>query len=55
VLLSAGLFGMAGGSLFLAPWADRFGRRTIILLSLAIITIGMLLSAAAQSPGSWPR
>jgi len=51
VLLSAGLFGMAGGSLFLAPWADRFGRRTIILLSLAIITIGMLLSAAAQSPG----
>src|SRR6185312_11829109 len=23
VLLSAGLFGMAGGSLFLAPWADR--------------------------------
>ena len=29
VLLSAGLFGMAGGSLFVAPWADRFGRRAI--------------------------
>ena len=27
VLLSAGLLGMAGGSLFVAPWADRFGRR----------------------------
>jgi benzoate transport len=49
VLLSAGLFGMAAGSLFLAPWADRFGRRSIILFSLVIVTIGMLLSANAQS------
>src|SRR6185295_2229348 len=49
VLLSAGLFGMAGGSLFLAPWADRFGRRAIILLSLVIISVGMLLSATAQN------
>src|SRR5262249_26350171 len=51
VLLSAGLFGMAAGSLFLAPWADRFGRRAIILLSLITITLGMFLSAAAQ--GRW--
>ena len=51
VLLSAGLFGMAGGSLFLAPWADRFGRRVIILTSLVLITAGMLLSAATQSAG----
>ena len=49
VLLSAGLFGMAGGSLFVAPWADRFGRRAIILLCLALMTAGMLLSAVAQS------
>lgn len=49
VLLSAGLFGMAGGSLLLAPWADRFGRRAIILVSLTLITVGMLLSAAAQN------
>lgn len=48
VLLSAGLFGMAGGSLFVAPWADRFGRRAIILFSLGLITVGMLLSALAQ-------
>ena len=27
LLLSAGLFGMAAGSLFIAPWADRLGRR----------------------------
>jgi benzoate transport len=51
VLLSAGLFGMAGGSLFLAPWADRFGRRAIILLCLVLITLGMFLSAAAQDVG----
>ena len=51
VLLSAGLFGMAGGSLFLAPWADRFGRRAITLTSLILITLGMLLSAATQSAG----
>jgi len=50
VLLSAGLFGMAAGSLFLAPWADRYGRRTVILLGLGIITTGMLLSALTWRP-----
>ena len=50
VLLSAGLFGMAGGSLFLAPLADRFGRRMLIVCCLTLITIGMLLSAAAAAP-----
>jgi benzoate transport len=50
MLLSAGLFGMAGGSLFVAPWADRFGRRAIILLGLATITLGMLLSALSRNP-----
>jgi benzoate transport len=51
VLLSAGLFGMAGGSLFVAPWADRFGRRTLTLLCLGVITTGMLLSAFTRAPG----
>jgi benzoate transport len=50
VLLSAGLFGMAGGSLFVAPWADRIGRRAAILLCLGLITAGMLASAFAQGP-----
>jgi benzoate transport len=50
MLLSAGLFGMAGGSLFVAPWADRFGRRAVILLCLATITLGMLLSALSHAP-----
>ena len=49
-LLSAGLFGMAGGSLFVAPWADRVGRRPLILACLATAGTGMTLSAFAQSP-----
>jgi benzoate transport len=51
VLLSAGLFGMAGGSLFVAPWGDRIGRRAVILLCLAVMTAGMFASALAQGPG----
>jgi len=50
VLLSSGLFGMAAGSMFLAPFADRFGRRALILTCLLLITAGMLMSAAATGP-----
>lgn len=49
-LLSAGLFGMAAGSLFIAPWADRFGRRPLILFCLTLSGAGMLLSALSQTP-----
>jgi benzoate transport len=48
VLLSAGLVGMGLGSLTLGPCADRWGRRTVILLSLLLATLGMLGSAAAR-------
>ncbi len=47
-LLSAGLAGMTVGSLALGPLADRFGRRPLVLCSLAIISLGMLLSAFTQ-------
>ncbi|WP_016745570.1 MFS transporter [Rhizorhabdus wittichii] len=50
VILSAGLAGMALGSLFLAPLADRVGRRPITLASLSVITLGMLLASQAGSP-----
>ena len=49
VLLSAGLFGMSAGSLFLAPLADRLGRRNTILICLVIISAGMLASAFTWS------
>ncbi|GAA2877189.1 MFS transporter [Pseudonocardia halophobica] len=50
LLLSAGLIGMAVGSMVVAPWADRFGRRPIVLGCLAVAAVAMLLSAASQSP-----
>jgi len=49
VLLSSGLIGMALGSVFLAPLADKFGRRNLILLSLSLITAGMLFSSVSQN------
>ena len=44
-LLSAGLVGMAAGSLFLAPLADKIGRRPLLLMAVLLSTIGMLGSA----------
>lgn len=49
-LLSAGLFGMAAGSLLLAPLADKLGRRPLILACLAVAGLGMLASAWSQTP-----
>ncbi|MET0288599.1 MAG: MFS transporter [Pseudoxanthomonas sp.] len=49
LMLSAGLVGMALGSLVLAPLADRHGRRAMILWCLVILTVGMALSAFAQN------
>ncbi len=49
ILLSAGLVGMALGSLFLAPRADRFGRRVIVMTSVCIVSFGMLLSGVAEN------
>lgn len=50
VLVSVGLAGMTIGSLFLAPLADKFGRRPILLLSLALSGIGLLISGLSGSP-----
>lgn len=52
VLLSSGLFGMAAGSLFLAPFADLFGRRPMLLATTALASLGMFLSATADSMAS---
>src|SRR5262249_31808879 len=48
MLLSAGLVGMAIGSIVISPLADRYGRRPIILLCLVLMTLGMFFSAVAQ-------
>lgn len=49
-LLSAAPIGMALGSLFLAPWADRQGRRPLIIGCLALVGTTMTGSAYAASP-----
>jgi benzoate transport len=48
-LLSSGIFGMAVGATFISPLADRIGRRRHIIGCLALIVVGMGLSAVATS------
>ncbi|AGT95160.1 MFS transporter [Rhodococcus sp. WS1] len=47
MLFSAGLIGMAVGSIALGPVGDRYGRRPLLIGSLVVITVGLLLSAAS--------
>ena len=49
ILLSAGLAGMAAGSLLLSPLADLLGRRAVVIFCTAIISIGMLASGFSGS------
>ncbi|WP_313821031.1 MFS transporter [Citricoccus sp.] len=48
-LLSAGLLGMAVGSLTLGPVADRIGRRHMTILAVVVNAAGLFLSATAGS------
>lgn len=50
LLLSGSLFGMAAGSIFLTPLADRIGRRNLTMISLAIASVGMVLSVFSGGP-----
>ena len=45
IVFSAGLFGMTFGALFLAPYADHVGRKSMILVSAAIMGISIYLTA----------
>jgi len=48
-VFSAGLIGMAIGAIFLAPFADRFGRRKLILASAFIMGLSVLLTAFSEN------
>ena len=48
-VFSAGLIGMAIGAIFLAPFADRFGRKKIILASALIMGSSVLLTAYSEN------
>lgn len=48
-VFSAGLFGMTLGTLFLAPFADKIGRKNIILISGVIMGICIYLTSYSTS------
>ncbi len=48
-IFSAGLAGMTLGAFFLAPLADKLGRRKIFIVALTLITTGMLLVSICNS------
>jgi benzoate transport len=49
VVFSAGLLGMTVGAIFIAPYADRIGRRAITLLSFLLTGFGPLATAVVPS------
>ncbi|ASK27904.1 MFS transporter [Neisseria chenwenguii] len=48
-LMSAGLLGMTAGSMLLAPLADKFGRRPLLIASTLLSALGMLMTYFAHS------
>jgi MFS transporter, AAHS family, 4-hydroxybenzoate transporter len=48
-IFSAGLLGMGLGALLIAPLADRFGRKRIILAALALMSVGMITCGYVNS------
>ena len=49
IVFSAALVGMAIGAVFISPYADVIGRRNMILISLVVISIGMIATASAET------
>lgn len=52
VVFSSGLFGMTLGTLFLAPFADKIGRKNMILISALLMGVCIYLTATATTVGS---
>jgi AAHS family 4-hydroxybenzoate transporter-like MFS transporter len=49
LVFSAGLFGMAAGSLLVAPIADLIGRRAVVLVGLSLMILGMAFCSHASA------
>lgn len=55
-LMSAGFIGMAIGSMGLAPLADKFGRRPLLIIATALSALGMFMtyfSHSVETIGFW--
>ncbi len=50
-VMSAGTLGMGFGALLIAPFADKFGRKAVILSALALMSLGMLVCGFVSSVG----
>ena len=50
VALSSSLLGMGLGAAFLGPLGDRYGRRTVLAASLAVVGVSSLVAALAHNP-----
>lgn len=50
-IFSAGLLGMTAGAMFLAPFADRIGRRNMIMICVLVMGAGILLTAYVRTEG----
>lgn len=49
IVFSTGLAGMAAGGLGLAPLADRWGRRRMVTMAMALMAIAMAVSSLTRS------
>jgi AAHS family 4-hydroxybenzoate transporter-like MFS transporter len=49
VALSASLLGMGLGAAFIGPLGDRYGRRTVLAATLAIVGVSSIASALAHN------
>lgn len=48
-LISTGLIGMAVGAIAIAPWADRFGRRIMLIAGVSLNLVAMAATALAPN------
>jgi len=49
LVFSAALVGMATGAMFISPYTDVIGRRKMVLICMVIVSIGMFLTAFANT------